>query len=383
MDAVVEHPAARLARQRGERDGVAERGEQEAPRVGLEAGQRLGQDAMRVIDRRRRRDRERTAQEVRDRAVGPMRVVWRAARSRDACAARSRIGDDLVDEARLAKAGLGDDRHDATLARERLVERAYEERDLGVAAHERRAPTLSRPGRLRPQETPCDERRGLALRGDGRMRFVREDPRRAAVGRVPDEDLAWLGGLLEPRGDVHGVAEHAELALLVADRAGDGDPRIHADPERQAPAGPPLDPRVRALERAEDRERRVLRLLGMTLILVDRAEHRDDGVADVFLDEPAVGADLRRDRVPGRAHVLVQLLGERGESRDVGEEDRDLPGLAFDLARRFETRPASSAVHVVRGHARAAFRAGHVGSPDHVPSQRIGRRSLPECRVGV
>jgi len=55
------------------------------------------------------------------------------------------------------------------------------------------------------------------------------------------------------------------------------------------------------------------------VVVADRAERRDDRVADVLLDQPAVRADLRGDEVPDRAHVLVELLGpeplgERGEA---------------------------------------------------------------------
>ena len=219
------------------------------------------------------------------------------------------------------------------------------------------------------------------------MRLVRENPRRPAIGRVPDEDLAWLGGLLEPRGDVHGVAEHAELALLVADRAGDGDPRIHADPKREAPAGPPLDPRVRALERAEDRERRVLRLLGMTLILVDRAEHRDDGVADVLLDEPVERPDLHRDRVPRGAHVLVKLFGieplrERSEPRDVREEHGDLFRLALDGLDREKPRAAFSTEAERDGHLARALRTGECRSP-HRPREVTSAALSSGCLRGV
>src|SRR5207253_1774112 len=139
-------------------------------------------------------------------------VVGRAARTRDTRAERARIGEHLVDESSLPKSGLADDRNDAALTSERLVERAHEQRDLFVAADE--------------------------------------------------------------RSDV--------------------------------PLGHSL---VLALERTEDGEGRVLRALRMILLRLDRAKDRDHRVADVLLDQPALIADVRGDRVPGSAHVLVKLLG--------------------------------------------------------------------------
>ena len=146
---MVEEAPPGLARERGKRHPVAERGEEQALGIGVEARRRLGEDAVRVIDRGRGRDREGAAQEVRDGAVGAMRVVRRAPHSGDARAAGAGVGDDLLDEPRLAEAGLPDDRDDATFPRERLLERAHEERDLLVAADERRAPPLARAGGLR------------------------------------------------------------------------------------------------------------------------------------------------------------------------------------------------------------------------------------------
>src|SRR5256886_9142701 len=107
---------------------------------------------------------------------------------------------------------------------------------------------------------------------------------------------------------------------------------------------------------------------GMIDLVVDCAEDRDDGVADVLLDEPVERPDLDRDRVPGGAHVLVELfrveaLRERGESRDVGEKHRDLFCLALDGLKREETGPAFSAEAERDRHLGRALRTGECRSP--------------------
>src|SRR5438552_8510762 len=154
------------------------------------------------------------------------------------------------------------------------------------------------------------------------MRLVCEEAGREAIRRIADEDLARLGCQLDPRRDVHGVAEYAELALLVADGARDREPGVDPDPQREVATGALGDAFVLAVERSEDRERGPLGARGMIDLVVDRAEYRDDGVADVLLDESVERPDLARDRVPGGPHVFVELfrvepLRPRGESRDV------------------------------------------------------------------
>src|SRR4029077_1976097 len=67
-------------------------------------------------------------------------------------------------------------------------------------------------------------------------------------------------------------------------------------------------------------------------VVANGAERRDHRVADVLLDQPAVRADVGRDEIPDGPHALVELLrsealGERGEARDVREQDGDLTGL--------------------------------------------------------
>ena len=341
---------------------------------------------MRDLRRRVRTDRERPSQEVGDRAVRAVRVVWRAARARDTGAQRSRIGEELVNESCLSEPRLADDRNDVSPSGERFVEGPQKRRDFLIAADQRRAPAIRRGG-LDAKEPPRDERRGLALRRDGRMRFVREEARSEPVGGVTDQDLSRLRRLLEPRRDVHGVAEHPELALLVTDSACHSEPGVDSDPQREIAARAFGDAFVLAVEGAEDREGGPLCARRMVDLVVDRAEHRDDGVSDVLLDEAAGRPDLHGDRIPCGAHVLVELfrteaLRQRGESGDVREEDRDLLGLTFDRCERQKPRAAFSTEAERDRHLGRALRTGECRSP-HRPAEVTSAALSFGCRPGV
>ena len=385
-DCTVEQLPARLAREGRQREAVAESGQHQLGGLGLHAGDRFGEHAMRDLGGRVRPDSERAAQEIGYRTVRAVYVVRRAACPRDARAERSRVGEQLVHETRLAEPGLSDDGHDVASTGESLLERADEHGDLFVAANEGGAAAVGRRG-LDPQKPPRDERRALALGGDRRVWLVCEETRGEPVRGVADKYLTRLRRLLQPGGYVYGVAEDAELAFFVADRARDGEAGVDPDPQREVSARPFGDAFVFAVERAEDGEPGPLRARRMIDLVVARSEDRDDRVADVLLDQAARRADLYCDRVPCGAHVLVELfrieaLGERRESRDVREENRDLFGLALDRLYRDEPRAALPAVAVGDGHLARALRTGDCRSP-HRPGEVTSLNLSSGCRRGV
>ena len=90
------------------------------------------------------------------------------------------------------------------------------------------------------------------------------------------------------------------------------------------------------------------------------AEHRDERVADVLLDDAVIRPDVGCDQIPDRAHALVQLLraeplGEGRESGDVREQHGDLARLARPIvALTPETSAAPPAEQEAVGHVRAA-----------------------------
>ena len=95
---------------------------------------------------------------------------------------------------------------------------------------------------------------------------------------LPDQDLAGLGALLEPRRDVDGVARDERVAL-----AGDDLARVHADPRPQPDrrdGRPQLDRGANSPER-------------VVLVRLRDAEDRHHGVADELLDRAAVALEDR------------------------------------------------------------------------------------------
>ena len=113
------------------------------------------------------------------------------------------------------------------------------------------------------------------------------------VGRLADQDLDRGRGLLEPRGDVDGVA--GDQPLAGGRVAGDHLAGVHAGPVRQ----PHAPARARA-RRSAARARRCISAAARTARSassswsVGQPEDGHDRVADVLLDRPAVPLQHRR-----------------------------------------------------------------------------------------
>ena len=191
----------------------------------------------------------------------------------------------------------------------------------------------------RPVTAPSGEGCSLPLQLEILERAERIRAGGGARGASADEDLPRLGDLLEPSGDVHGVAGHDEVgARLVAarhDLAG-----VDPDPDRQ----PLAERRVLAhgvpqLQRGVDRPPRVV-------VVGDRQpEDRHRGVADELLERAGVPLhDPAREIVEAReqaSQVLrVERLAERGRADDIGEQDGD--EASFVRHDRRATRRAGS-----------------------------------------
>ena len=106
-------------------------------------------------------------------------------------------------------------------------------------------------------------------------------PRSEAARAGADQDLARRRLLLQPRGEVDGLAGgERRLAVVDDDLAGlDADARL--EPELAHPL--------------EDRERRPDGALGVVLVRQRHAEGGHDGVAGELLDDAAVRDDAVRD----------------------------------------------------------------------------------------
>src|SRR5207245_704227 len=128
----------------------------------------------------------------------------------------------LVEEAGLADAGVPRDDEDATASRAQRIESLPPQTELARTAHEPRL--HPRQASLRPSGG-CDARDGKRRHGLAlpfQLQLARlapvEQTLDRTVRRVVDEDGARLGGGLQPRSDVHRVAESRVL-----------DPRAGAD----------------------------------------------------------------------------------------------------------------------------------------------------------
>ena len=153
-----------------------------------------------------------------------------------------------------------------------------------------------------------------------------------AVGEVSEQDLLRARSLLEPRGDVHGVARHEPLArggIARDDLAG-----VHAGPDGQTNAPVPLELvvqhrlgplHVRGCPHGAER---------VVLVHRRKPEHGHDRVPDELLDDTAVPLELGAHGVEVAGHHLpqrlrVELLAHGRGSLEIGEHDRhDLPHLA-------------------------------------------------------
>ena len=193
---------------------------------------------------------------------------------------------ELPGEPRLADAG--DAAHEHELRAPLLgagMEELLHEPKLAVAADERRlqprrAQRTAGPGHD-PQRPPQLHRLGLALELVHAGVLVGDRRLGRALRRLADEHGARLGGRLDARGGVDGVAgDHALRARAERDGRLAGE---HAGPRAQV--GVELGDRREQLERGADGA------LGVVLLGHRRAPDGHDGVADELLDRAAVALD--------------------------------------------------------------------------------------------
>ena len=218
--------------------------------------------------------------------------------------------------------------------------RAYEilqQAQLFVAAHEWRfrhvRAALSTALGHDPQGAPGGDGARLALEDLLPGLFERDRRRRQAMGRLTDEHGSGRGSALEPGGGVDQVARDHPLPCRA-----EGDGGFAGED-----AGSCADGRTQDADGADEIQSGAHRALGVVLAGGRRTPEGHDGVADEFLDRPAVAFDdVTSDlEVPaeGLADFLgVALLGERGEPDEIGEQDRHEPALGEGWRSRARTR---------------------------------------------
>src|SRR5262249_44831360 len=147
-----------------------------------------------------------------ERAVGDAAAVREAAAEPKGASGREAVPE-LPDERRLAESGLADHQREARLAGRRQLQQPFQ---LALAANERarEAVAAARPAwRHHPAQLARCHSARLALRLHG-ARLAELERLSDERGRtLADEDLARGRRLLEPSGDVHGIAGCKRTAL--------------------------------------------------------------------------------------------------------------------------------------------------------------------------
>jgi hypothetical protein len=239
---------------------------------------RLAQLLDRLLGRVVVGDPGRSLHHLRERAVGDSLAERRAASRQDTRPLQP--GVELLCEPALADSRIAEDRHELRSAvPDDAVEHVAQQLELLVAADVRRRDVERPPdGTVGADDAPDDDLAVEPLERALADRLDRHPARREAVRRRPDQDLAGLRALLEPRRDVEGLTgRERRVARLRDDLA-------RLDPD--------ADGKV-AVTRLEDRDSRAHGALGVVLVRDRDAEYGDDRVARELLDGAAVRGDVR------------------------------------------------------------------------------------------
>ena len=313
--------------------------------------------------------------------------------------------EELVAEAALSGTRFPGDHNDSWLPRLCLAERALEDRELALAAHEAREATRSRAveaARDPARTTELEDADGSAgalealLPTVEEVEEVRRDPRRLIghrdaarwrkllhAGRQPDD--------MPLRGVVH--------AQVVADAAHDHLPGVQAHPHRELE--PALTPHVLG-ERAElacQVQSGRTGALGVVFVGDRGAEERHDAVPGVLVDRALVPVNaVRKDAKQAIEEAVpllgIDALGELHRPYDVGEEHGDQLALAPERAlrrkdlldempRRVGARLASGCRGLeVRATLVAEARAARVLVSTDLATHR-GQGSVPSARLAT
>src|SRR5262249_25192609 len=121
--------------------------------------------------------------------------------------------------------------------------------------------------------------------------------------------------------------------------ADDNETSVEALPDPELDTAAPLQFVPIALEGALDTERGMHRAPRMILMSDRRPEQRHDAIAEELVDRAFVPVDFGEHQLEGAGHqpmddFRVELLTERGETRDIHEQHGDLLALAFEGALR-------------------------------------------------
>ena len=214
-------------------------------------------------------------------------------------------------EARLADARLARNQHDAALAGLGLLPAPLQQRQLLLAADQRRAGRAQRLeaalGPALAQHPRGHDRRGQALDLDRAEILIVEQPAGQPPRARRDHHRARLGQRLQPRREVRRLADDpAFLRFALADEiahdhqaGGDADPHLQWRRRDGVEPGHLLD----------QLQRRAHRALGIVLVGPRIAEIGEHAVAHVLGDKPAAAPDHLGDAAVIGADHRAQILG--------------------------------------------------------------------------
>ena len=234
----------------------------------------------------------------------------------------------LLDQTRLADAGLADDLDELTLACQRARPAARQQRKLVLAADERRqgARAAAPAAAARPHDAIERDRRRHALELMRALVLGDEKPGCLPLHARGDEHRPRFGRRLHPRRDVRRLAEHF-AGRVDHDRAA-----LDADAGGKLGRARSRVPGVEVGERALDGERGAHGALGVVLLRLRIAEEGHQPVAELLQDMAAETGHRGRGLVEIGADQVAPVLGVQpcGEARradEIAKHDRDRTAL--------------------------------------------------------
>ena len=215
---------------------------------------------------------------------------------------------ELVDEARLAGAGLRDERDETAHALgSRRRERGLERLELADAPDDRTAVMPLQGLCCVDRDEPiCGDTLRFSLGIDGIDRFDLHCVPHEPVGRLAEQDFVGRRRLLQTSRGVHDVSGDEPLARCRVARHDLAGVDAGPVPNRDAPA--PLELGVQLGQCVPHVGCGPHGTEGVVLVQQGKAEHRHDRVADVFLDGAAVPLECRSHLVEVARHHLPDCL---------------------------------------------------------------------------
>src|SRR5216683_1115435 len=247
-------------------------------------------------------------------------------------------------QTRLSHAGLPHDARHLAVPRLDLREQIEERGQLAGASDEATepAPALIQTRAARPgtEERVHDNRLGFSADGDRPAGLEPGVAFHEPRGGVADQDDPRLGELLQPRGQVRGVAHRGVVhAQVVADGAHHHEAGVRAHPELEGYLLAGVEPQRPFRKRAPDPDRGQHRAPRVILVRDRRAEERHEAVAQELVDGALEAVDLAErpleEGAEQRVHAVgPELLGQYGGADQIAEQHRDRLALAFERAAR-------------------------------------------------